>query len=484
MGKKNVKEQEQELLKVAKHQSNELSEIKNVNQETKSSLVSSIDSSEKLLKELGAKVNKNDMENENTSTNTPVKVTKIRSWDEISSEAKEQILGEVSFTDLLSAEDIEKSVSKVAFLREEFDKEYNPQCDKYDYMIAAACGSIGGLIDAIFVDIPKEGMLSKKIDKKSDKVVEKIAEYFGWNKSKAVEKGSNTTKSAIGFLEKIFPVNYDHRHGGDVKHLFKMSTKNHHLKSIAHSPDIFGLVYSIFNQFTNTASFIDNGKIITIKTDTFELQGSNVASKIFSGFVNWIGHLASDFNGSSGNVNRGTGIPIPFYELFQFLNFGNFGKHKQSFADIATQVFEQGYDLRHGIAMSIPTIITELLVRFMFTIKQKFYHNKTWKESLPIGNNLELQRMLLTAHGCFFLIDVADAALKSGGNWVMFFTRMNLVESVRFAQLGFKEAKRLALRESKRHEQVMDNLNEDWTKLNKSLEETWALMSEEYVFVE
>ena len=68
----------------------------------------------------------------------------------------------------------------------------------------------------------------------------------------------------------------------DVNDLFDMNTRNHHLMSLAHSPDVIGLFFSILNQFTSTATFVADGKLITIATDTYELQGGNFISKIFS----------------------------------------------------------------------------------------------------------------------------------------------------------------------------------------------------------
>ncbi|MGM9135627.1 hypothetical protein ACTFF3_00315, partial [Campylobacter jejuni] len=63
---------------------------------------------------------------------------------------------------------------------------------------------------------------------------------------------------------------------------------------------------------------------------------------------------------------------MPFYNLFLLCDFGNFGQHRQTLAQIATQVFEQGYDLRHGVTMSIPVMINKMLIRFMYIIKAKF----------------------------------------------------------------------------------------------------------------
>ena len=330
------------------------------------------------------------------------------------------------------------STQRLAFekrVKEEFSLK-SANCDKYDYMIAGTCGVIGGLIDVFFVGSPGEGKLTTFTDDAVDGTVEKFAKLCGWDGGR---EGSDSTKSAISFLERNFKVNYDHRHGGDVDGLFKMSTKNHHIKSLGHSPDLVGLFFSILGQFTNSAHFISNGKLISVDTDNFELQGGNFIAKVFAGFVNWIGHLFSDVAGSSGAESRGSGIPIPFFSLLQFIDVGEFGQHKQTFAKIAVQVFEKGYDFRHGLALAIPVLITELLTRIMWVAKQRCYHKKPWNECIPSGNNPELRRMLLVAHGSLCLIDAGDAAIRSGGDMVSFLLRTNIVGWARFGHLAMKE---------------------------------------------
>ena len=336
-------------------------------------------------------------------------------------------------------------------IKEEFSFK-NANCDKYDYMIAGTCGVIGGLIDILFVGIPGDSTLGNFTDKQANKITEKFAEFLGWNKEKAENRESDLTSSAIGYLERIFKINYDqattngnHGTGGLVDDL---NTNNHHLKSLGHSPDIIGLFFSILNQFTNTSSFISNGKIITIDTETFELNGSNFIAKIFCGFVNWFGHIMSDWTGSSGAKGRGSGVPIPFYNLFQMLDFGQFDYisdknkskvSKQTFAQITTIVFQKGYDFRYGMAMAIPVVINELLIRFMYTMKAHFYHEKDWKDSIPNANIPELRRMLLVGHGTLCIMDGADAAIRSGGDMVQFLLRTNLIAWVRFGHLSLKE---------------------------------------------
>lgn len=310
------------------------------------------------------------------------------------------------------------------------------KCDKYDYMIAGTCGVIGGLIDILMVGLPGEGTLTHLADDAVDSAVEKFASVCGW---KGPAEDSDPTKSAIGFLENKFKVNYDHRYGSDVDGLFRMSTKNHHIKSLAHSPDLVGLFFSILDQFTSSAHFVADGKLVAVDTDTFELKGNNFVSKIFSGFVNWLGHLFSDVAGSSGASGRGAGIPIPFFSLLQFVDVGEFGQHRQSFATVAVQVFEKGYDFRHGLAMAIPVLVTELLVRVTWTVKQRYYHHQPWGDCIPTASNPELRRMLLVAHGTLCLMDAGDAALRSGGEMVQFLLRTNLIGWVRFGTLALKE---------------------------------------------
>lgn len=173
-------------------------------------------------------------------------------------------------------------------IKEDFSLK-NAACDKYDYMLASACGLIGGLIDVFFVGVPGQGALGKWTDVQVDNAVKKFASLNGWSGGK---RGGSEVASAIGFLEEKFNINYDHATtaatDGAVKN---MSMRNHHVKSLGHSPDLVGLFFSILDQFSSTAHFVDRGKLISIDTKTFELSGGNFPAKLFAGFANWLGHL-------------------------------------------------------------------------------------------------------------------------------------------------------------------------------------------------
>lgn len=318
---------------------------------------------------------------------------------------------------------------------------YNDKCDKYDYLTAVGCGALAGIIDIFAVGSPSDSVLGKWTDTQVDNCVIKFAKMV--DKDGKVKDGN--IASAIGFLEKNFKVNYDQRNSTDVGNLFQMGTKNHHMKSLAHSPDIIGLFFSILNQFTSTASFLNDGQLITIQTDTYELVGKNWIAKIFCGAANWFGHLMSDIAGSSGtrgNSGRGSGIVMPFFELFGLCSFGKFniGKDRQDLATLATRVFQEGYDVRFGITMAIPVLVCDLLIRLIWSLRRFFQYKKPLKECIPTAQHDDLRVMLLIGNGTLCIIDGADALIESGGtNLLIFFTRLNLVAWCRFVTLAIKE---------------------------------------------
>ncbi len=319
------------------------------------------------------------------------------------------------------------------------------QCDAYDYFIAVFSGVAAGLVDVFFVGSPGRSRLGDAADLATDEVVKRFARMAGWNPTAGNE---NNVGSAIGFFERNYKVNYEHTSTKAVGGSFSMSTKNHHYKSLAHSPDIIGLFFSIVDQFTNKATYLSNGNLIRVDTSgsNFELQGSNFISKLFCGFCNWIGHVMSDIAGSSGSrgkglTGRGTGLPIPFSELFLLCNFGSFqvGKDRQTLAVIMTRAFQEGYDARFGAAMSIPVLIEELMIRVLWAIKKHYYAKKDWSECIPTKEHGDLRIMLIVGNGALCLIDGADAAIRSRGNALVFVLHMNLVAWARFVLLVFRE---------------------------------------------
>lgn len=339
---------------------------------------------------------------------------------------------------------------------------YYDKCDKYDFLTAIGTGALAGIIDIFLVGSPADSKLLNWTDKQVDNCVKSFAKTMGWN-------SDNNVNNAIGYLEKKFPVNYDQRHSGDVGGVFQMSAKNHHMKSLAHSPDVIGLFFSILNQFTGTSSFISNGKLITISTATQELKGGNFIAKIFCGTVNWFGHLMSDIAGSSSATGRGSGIVMPFYELFGLFE----GTPFNNIAEIATKAFEEGYDARFGLTMAIPVLVSDLLTRFIWGLRHYFQYKKPIKECIPTKEHDDLRVMLIVSNGCLCFMDTVDAGIRSGfSNPVVFFSRLNLVA---WGKLLVQIVKEVAIR-CKRHDEydsVAPELRIDEESKQIFLESSW-----------
>lgn len=173
--------------------------------------------------------------------------------------------------------------------------------------------------------------------------------------------------------------------------------------------------------------------MITIQTDTGELQGHDFISRLFCGTVNWFGHLMSDIAGSSGgrgnaNGGRGSGIVIPFYELFGLCDFGSFqvGENRNTLAVLATKAFQDGYDARWGLTMAIPVVLCDLSIRFIWSVRRFFGDKKQLSECIPSDKQPDLRMMVLVGNGTLCIVDGVDAAVRSGGNMLVFFILFNI----------------------------------------------------------
>lgn len=366
----------------------------------------------------------------------------------------------------------------ISTIRQEKDLKsyfYHDKCDQYDYLAAVACGAIAGMVDIFLVGSPADSKLQGWTDAQVDKTVMAFAKKLGWSPKEGKE---NCVASAIGYLENNngrktpstfevfgkeynfngFQVNYDQSNSANVGKMFKMAPKNHHMKSLGHSPDVIGLFFSILNQFTSTSSFLHNGQLITIQTETYELQGHDFVSKLFCGVANWFGHIMSDVAGSSGASGRGSGVVIPFYELFQLCDFGEFkvtqrdkagnikldrngnmAYYKNNLAQLATRTFEEGYDARFGLTMAIPVVLCDLSIKLIWAIKHYFYHKQPLHECIPSKRHDDLRIMLIIGDGTLCLMDGADAFVSSGGDALAFVLRLNLVAWYRLVMLVFRE---------------------------------------------
>ena len=333
-------------------------------------------------------------------------------------------------------------------------KKLTPECDRLDYALAACSGAICGILDIFLVGIPKDSSFGKMSDKWFADCTMTFAKMYGWN-------GEGGLPSAIKTLEKVFIIPYDQTGMKEAGlQYLDLDMKNHHFKSLAHSPSLLGLFFSVLDQFGdaegNIAHFVTNGELAIWKVPegTFELRGKTVPAKLFSAFVNWFGHLISDMSGSSSSKIRGMGIPSPLWTWTNDIiaikkslgiKTSDFDKNVN---DLALQIYLKGYDARFQTAQAIPVFINEMVVRLLYSLRRMVYYysitnpsersfSDCWNTCEPFSN-ATVKRMLTVAHGTFCLIDTGDALIRStvkgagSVNVEEFFMRLNIVGIGRF----------------------------------------------------
>ena len=134
-------------------------------------------------------------------------------------------------------------------------------------------------------------------------------------------------------------------------------------------------------------------------------------------------------------------MPMPFMELTQFCKFGRFqiGKDRQNFADLMVRTFQNGYDARFGAATMVPVLFQQLATSACWAIKRHLVDKKPWADCIPSDNYGSYRMMQLVSNGTLCLIDVGDAALRSGGNALTFCLHFNFAAALRLAYLVLKE---------------------------------------------
>ncbi len=357
-------------------------------------------------------------------------------------------------------------------LNKEIDRLTN-SADGIDYMVAVGSGVLAGLIDSFWVGEFSFENGKELSDKKVNDFVMNVAKKQGFDPNNY--KGQNPMKGAIKHLEDKFHIPSDSNtsdFGGGLQH---------HLRDFAHHPNIIGLVFSLFTQFTEKAYGTDTKglfMVVDIKDKTF--MGKDTPQKLLFGTVFWFFHIVSDMAGSSSNPGAGTGLPGPLLALAKELStlpfFKNIKIGDNSLTVWISKLFNGTllakrnsdgkiiepvrFDLRAELGFAyelgrqaIPVIIIECIVRGFYFIRRLAEEIKEkdirqfseldrvdWDRTKPFKNRTIL-RMLTIATGTFTLIDLGDAAIrggiKSAGNPAMFakefVLRVNFVGVGRFA---------------------------------------------------
>lgn len=418
------------------------------------------------------------------------------------------------FEDLLTVYDREQIAERV----KRDCAEKNANCDKLDYGFAALSGVLCSFVDIFFVKSPLENKNLKKMDDLTENVVLKASNLVWKSDQKkrvdiqtkyqnklisidernrllremgipvdcCLSEGPESVDKGITYLEKRFKVVYDSVRKDDLQkvcgnHLADMNPVNHHIKSIAHSPDIIGWLFSVLDQFSETASFIDGNRINHFekkKTGNggYQLRGKSILGKLIAGTVNWIGHLLSDMSGSSSTKegNRGMGVCVPFMELLQLCPLSiNASLEEESkgmkISDLAIEMFSNGYDFRYSSLQALPVAINECFIRLFWGIRQMFQYGKSISEIVlmmnPVRPNPNLQRMLLVGHGTLCILESGEAVVTHYGDPLQIALHMNFMAWLRFGWLGYREINGIYARRVRNLARMDEDIQDEWRRL-------------------
>ncbi len=368
---------------------------------------------------------------------------------------------------------------KVAELNKEIDRLTN-HADGLDYTIAVASGVLTGLIDSFFV-----GDYNPNI--------EEIVTQFASRKAKKKGETISNYKEAREWLEKSAHVDHD----GAYKKtpIFNKDTTapnghTHRLDDLAHHPTLLGLAASIFFQFFRIALFVNkDGKIRPVFVEQNAKEMAKVwmpvvLSGVFLWLANvaenyvekklddeipepikklikciaatpvlirvlkcadtWFSHIMSDV-GPKTDGAAGKGIPGIFLSLLKEISAIIPSPRLHAAIQLMYKNGTMNFDNELVIIekmkkQAIPVIINEVIVRGFYFVRRLIAeynncHNLVdieWQNVIPFGNRT-VERMMTIATGTFTAVDMADAAIRSGGFNAACLLRVNFVGVGRFA---------------------------------------------------
>lgn len=374
-------------------------------------------------------------------------VARLRSWDGIVKEAQIAIPGEVSVSDLLSDSEIAKSNEFINRIRAKYDLEH--KLDALDWGIAGIAGAISALVDIFLVKMPstagKLGGAGTKGGWLSDTIKNKLKNMY--------------SPEQIRELEKKFGVPYDPSTSKNLaKKVEGLGPRSHRFQSLGHDP-ILGFIFGIRDIMQGKFTAIDKfGKVIVQ-----DIAGAEKGVSFFQALVTQIGHLKSD-------IGTPAGLPAPFMPLFQLLQFGDIDG--RTIGELSRAMYANGYDFGHFLAMSIPVMIIEVLVRVLYFAK-RLHEKHTFMESLPFDlpgkrRQPKLQTMLFTAH------TIATAANAGKVYFMKNPMAINLAQWQWYAKVSFSQLRWvLFTKEAERLELVQEAIDSDWQHVNDELAKGW-----------
>lgn len=434
MSKYKYSEDEQEINNVLNYQSLQLENIKRNNT---LDIDDTIKESEELLKSIGYS-----LENlPKVKTNRDKPVITVPSWEELCVEAKETVGDNTTLEMLFTDEELRNNELYIHMLNKEYSEIH--RLDKYDISIAALAGILSATVDILLVGIPKKTSAGIKGGPLSNYVRDWFDKKFPPNEMEKLAQS------------KISKVPYDAQDNRNTTtYVDGLSSYYHRLLSLGHDP-LLGFIFGVFDILTGRMTTIDkNGKIVS---QIMENYGDRTEMNIFEAIAKQIIHLKSD-------ITTSMGLPVPLMSLFNLLQFGSIGEAEQTIAEIVQGMYYEGYDFIHFCSMSIPVMITEVIIRIGYAFK-RIKEGHSIKESIPFSLDREKHPKLATM---LFIGHSSATAINAGK---VFFTKnpmaINYPQWIEFAKYYYKQLKWGLLEKPKLQDKYVRG------KINEELQEVY-----------
>ena len=372
----------------------------------------------------------------------------------------------------LAVQDVDAQINlcedEVAKLSAEIEKLTN-HADGVDYVVAVVSGILTGLIDSFFVgeteiNVDKiQEELEKKYKTPNDRAFQHKDQNGKWISSSDYHRLEDLAHhpTLLGLIAAILVRFF--RLGIFIKdgklHIFPINSSEYTSDSEKKKEEVIKDIKDlalVWGSVVLTGIFMWLATIAEKKyEDKYQsempaplrkliklIATSPILIQLLKSADTWLGHIMSD-------VSTSAGVPGIFLSILQEISCLPILKNTDlpQLVKDTYFIFEDTHISKYaGVVFSavkkqsIPIIINECLVRgFYFAghlvnelIASKSLDKVNWKNIIPFGNRT-VERMMTIASGTFTAVDIADAAIRSGGFNPACLLRVNFVGVGRFA---------------------------------------------------
>lgn len=447
------KETEQQINNILVHQDRMLSEIQFPDA---SQMDKRIGESIKLLESLGYSTEKQTKNELISSSKQPVMI--VPSWDNLCKEAEMHVGTGHDLKELFTEEELKSNELSIR----ELNKEYNAihHLDTFDISIAAVGGLLGAMVDILLVGIPEkthEGL-------KAGPLSNYIRDYFDQRfPEEEMKKLANSKVSKVPFDAQ------DNRH--TTIFVEGLSAYYHRMLQLGHDP-ILGFIFGVADILNGTMTTID--KSGNIACQVMENYAERKESDLFAALYKQIVHFKSD-------ITTSMGLPAPLMSLFNLLQFGSIGEEELTIAEIVQGMYYEGYDFIHFCSMSVPTMITEVVIRLGYAIKRVKEGNKI-KDSIPFSlsrdKHPKLATMLFVGHSAAVAVNAGKVAFMKNP------MAINYSQWIAFAKYSYTQLKwGLYEKPGLREKYVMGKINEELDEVLLAIDENFCNLTDDYAVI-